>query len=264
MKNMYRVIAGIVGLFALAPVGAAEAQTYNWTGFYAGGNAGYASGSSEIKSTVLNDRQYFNQADLTSINSNWRTTLHPNGFTGGLQGGYNWQTGPWVFGAEVDGNGFSTVDRMSKTVPYPTILPFAYTVSTRVETDWLVTFRPRIGWAENNWLFYVTGGLAVTDLHADWRFTDNVPGTLTPSAFGRASASATKVGPVGGGGIEIGLSPRWSVKAEYLYMSFGSVSAHSLIQANFRNDGGGPITIGTTHHANLNSSLGRVGVNFRF
>lgn len=57
-------------------------------------------------------------------------------FTGGLQGGYNWQSGNLVFGPEGD-------------------ISFA--------DDTFGTVRGRLGVAHRNWLFYGTGGLAIDD-----------------------------------------------------------------------------------------------------
>src|SRR5664280_2228786 len=53
-------------------------NAYSWAGPYLGGNLGYAWGSVDNNPTK------------------------PSGFSGGVQAGYNWQTGPWVFGVEGD------------------------------------------------------------------------------------------------------------------------------------------------------------------
>ena len=53
--------------------------------------------------------------------------------------------------------------------------------------------------------------------------------------------------PNGGGGIEVGLTPHWSAKAEYLYFDLGNQS-YVLTGAN----------------NGLASSLLRFGVNYRF
>src|SRR5437763_8050000 len=58
-----------------------------------------------------------------------------------------------------------------------------------------------------------------------------------PSCFGKrevqvsggasesASAAAVKTGLALGGGLEWGLTNRWTVKGEYLYLNFGNVTA---------------------------------------
>src|ERR1700709_1570255 len=53
-------------------------NAYSWAGPYLGGNLGYAWGSVDNNPT------------------------NPSGFQGGVQAGYNWQNGPWVFGVEGD------------------------------------------------------------------------------------------------------------------------------------------------------------------
>ena len=63
---------------------------YNWTGFYVGANAGYTWGPWDASSSQV----IFDPS----------TTHSPkvNGWLAGLQGGYNWQSGAWVYGLEGD------------------------------------------------------------------------------------------------------------------------------------------------------------------
>ena len=51
-------------------------------------------------------------------------------------------------------------------------LPDSFTFTTSINSNWLFTARPRIGFVSDNWLFYVTGGLAVTDLSATFLWGD--------------------------------------------------------------------------------------------
>ena len=247
MKTMISFVAGLVGLFALAPTGVAEAQGYNWTGFYAGGNLGYASGSSDSVSIL----QTAPNANVQDVNNLWSPTLHPNGVSGGLQGGFNWQWNSLVFGAELEMNSFGTKDQVSLTSNFPGGCLCPHTLQSRVWTDWLLTFRPRIGWAADNWLFYVTGGLAVTDLHARWQYSDVL------NEAQNSTASATKAGSAVGGGIEIGLTRNLTVKGEFLFLSFGSIST----SGNFTP---AALNIPVFHSANLNTAVGRLGLNYRF
>jgi outer membrane immunogenic protein len=141
---------------------------YNWTGAYVGLNAGYQWGK------VTN------------------SALDPDGFAGGLQGGYNWQSGQFVFGGEADFQG-STAD--------DTFAPWKFS------NPWFGTVRARAGYALNNVLFYGTAGFAYGDLKGELNGFDETK-TLT--------------GWAAGAGMEVGLTPNWSVKVEYLYMDLGS------------------------------------------
>ena len=66
-------------------------QVFSWTGFYIGGNAGWGwTNRSGTFTTALGADPF---------------TVSNNGFLGGAQLGYNWQTGPFVLGAEADFQG---------------------------------------------------------------------------------------------------------------------------------------------------------------
>ena len=166
---------------------------YNWIGPYVGGNAGYQWGS-----TVNNPTR-------------------PSGLNGGLQAGYNWQYGQFVFGAETDLQ-ISAADDV-----------FA---GWKFSNPWFGTLRGRAGYAMNNILFYGTFGLAYGGLKVE-----------TPGG----AESRTLSGWAGGLGMEIGFTPNWTARAEYLYMDLGD-----------RNYG----LTGSAH--GLESSIMRLGLNYRF
>jgi outer membrane immunogenic protein len=65
---------------------------YNWTGFYAGLNAGAASTDGNL--TAVTSEQFFE--------GRFTDTLRKTGFIGGGQIGYNYQSGMSVFGVEAD------------------------------------------------------------------------------------------------------------------------------------------------------------------
>jgi outer membrane immunogenic protein len=143
-------------------------NSYSWAGPYIGGNLGYEWGSVSNNPTK------------------------PSGFVGGVQAGYNWQRGPWVFGVEGDIEGTAAND---------TFAPWKFS------NPWFGTLRGRAGYAISNVLFYGTGGLAF--------------GELTGQTFG-FSESHTTAGWTVGLGAEVGLAPNWSAKIEYLYVDLSS------------------------------------------
>ena len=103
-------------------------NAYSWAGPYLGGNLGY---------------------DWGSVDNN---PTKPSGFEGGVQAGYNWQTGPWVFGVEGD---------IEATGADDTFAPWKFS------NPWFGTLRGRAGYAFNNILFYGTGGLAFGELRGE-------------------------------------------------------------------------------------------------
>jgi outer membrane immunogenic protein len=141
---------------------------YSWAGPYLGGNLGYAWGSVDNNQTK------------------------PSGFAGGVQAGYNWQTGPWVFGVEGDIQATGTED---------TFAPWKFS------NPWFGTLRGRAGYALSNILFYGTAGLAFGELRGE--------------TFGLSEAH-TNAGWTAGAGAEFGFAPNWSAKIEYLYVDLAN------------------------------------------
>lgn len=188
---------------------------------------------------------------------------------GGGQAGYNWQTGVYVAGIEGDFDYLGLKKSSTASGPYPCCGPTTgFTINSSISPDWLATIRGRLGVASDSLLFYVTGGLAFTDLKANYQFAD-LCGTYAacgvggyPVGFETASISAIKAGYAIGGGIETKLQGNWSVKVEYLYVNFGNVSTGGLLT------GAAQIALGSnnnpfTNSANLSASIVRLGLNYK-
>jgi outer membrane immunogenic protein len=232
---------------APAPVySKAPSPAYNWTGFYIGGNAGGAWGSFDPSTSTGISPSGFIVGDVAIINAAGAQSIKPSGFTGGFEAGYNLQAGPVVFGVEGDIESF----RLSGSASAAGALlgPIAYTLNSSASTSWLATARGRVGVAANNWLFFATGGAAFTTLNGNFSFNDAIGDTEA------VSFSNSKTGYTVGGGIEAGLWGRWSAKAEYLYVDFGTVTATGLVNT-------GPVL---THSIDLKANIARVGLNYRF
>jgi outer membrane immunogenic protein len=156
--------------YTKAPVMAAS---YDWTGFYLGVNAGGAwSQSDAATTTVFSPTGYFATTSPGAIAIAGAQRINASGFTGGLTAGYNWQASNIVFGLESDFNYLGLKGSSTGSGIYPCCAPTGFTVNSSVSTDWLITLRPRVGVAANNWLFYVTGGLAVGNVKSNFNFTD--------------------------------------------------------------------------------------------
>ncbi|MCK1362577.1 outer membrane protein [Bradyrhizobium sp. 199] len=182
---MKRLVVGAAALVAAGWTASAEAadlnygqrapytvnqplNAYSWAGPYLGGNIGYEWGS---------------------VDNN---PSKPSGFVGGVQAGYNFQNGPFVFGVEGDIQAAGADD---------TFAPWKFS------NPWFGTLRGRAGYAFNNVLFYGTAGLAFGELRAQ--------------TFGWTE-SHTTAGWTIGAGAEVGLAPNWSAKLEYLYIDLST------------------------------------------
>ena len=205
------VLAAAVSLCASQSVFAADLPSsagYNWTGFYFGGNAGYAWGHSDVSSSFSCPSDagcsVSNVQNLANITSAATGSLSPTGFTGGVQAGYNWQFDATVFGLEADFNAFDLNSSRSVAVPSVTTSSI-FNPTTTVDTNWLFTLRGRLGHTvAPTVLLYATGGLAMTDLQVSNSYT--TASNPSNTASGASSHSFTRVG-LTVGGVPNGHSP---------------------------------------------------------
>jgi outer membrane immunogenic protein len=180
---------------------------WSWTGFYFGVNAGYAWTNNTALDTITVPGGIIFPLSAT-------TSSAANGFIGGGQVGYNWQTGPFVLGIEGDFDG--TAERGNGADSCGTLVVGTCGLTASANVNWLATLRGRAGYAVNNILFYVTGGGA-------WERVSGSISAVTPTGtFGLFSASTTRSGWAAGAGIETSFWGNWIAGLEYLYVNTGS------------------------------------------
>jgi opacity protein-like surface antigen len=253
-----RLLSVAVAAAFCVSVNAAKAQQFSaldWSGFYIGGNAGAAVGSSQPTTTVGQSGGYFVTTDPGQVASSGKGNLSRAGFTGGVQGGYGIQRGNALFGVEASANALTFNAGRSITTNYQSAPGSGFTINQSVKADWMITLRPRLGWVQDHWLGYVTGGLALTQVKFNSVFRD----TFAPNAFSNGSTAKTAVGWTVGLGGEYALTQNWSLKAEYLYAYFGNVSSTSTVVS-----GTAPTTATLKHSADLTAHIAVVGFNYRF
>jgi outer membrane immunogenic protein len=250
--------ADAAGLSSESPAPVFNVPGYSWTGAYLGGNLGGARASSDPRTTTTlgSAGSYFFPASISAIAAVGAQNIRTSGIADGAQGGYNWQTGRLVLGLEADFSYVGLKGTATGSAIYACCAPTGFSINSSARSDWLVTARPRIGAAVDNVLFFVTGGVAVTDLHSAFMFGDD-----NSSATASGSQSKTIIGGTRGGGVEAGFSSHWTIKVEYQYVNFGNISAASAnLTSSF---GPSPLNV-FTHSTDLNARLYRLGVNYRF
>jgi outer membrane immunogenic protein len=185
---------------------------YNWTGFYIGINGGWGFGHSD-----------WSVPGFSTGNFN---------ISGGLIGGtigYNWWSDGWVLGLEGDFDG-SWIKGSSSTCVT------AFTVACTTENKWLATLRPRIGYAADRVLFYLTGGVAFGDVvvntTANWQGAD-------------------KTGWTAGAGVEGAFTDHWTARLEYLFV-------------DLQNSSFSPAAAVPPVNVKFNANLIRLGVDYKF
>ena len=162
-----------------------------------------------------------------------------NGFIGGGQIGYNWQSGIVVFGVE----GELSATNAKGTAPCLVVL------SCKTEQNWMATAAGRLGLADGRSLYYVKGGAAWS--HNTYSADLNLlVGTHT-------EVTDTRSGWLVGAGIEHAFAGTGlSAKIEYDYIDYGSTRLHFPLAIIV------PIDIGTKIREYQH--VVKVGVNYRF
>ena len=265
---MNKLISGAVFAAALAAASSSYAADmaykaapaapppYSWTGFYAGFNAGWTS----AQNSDITFNGATNNAAITPwglfLNGEYPRTLNGsnNGFIGGFQAGYNWQTGAIVWGIEADiqysgaRNSWALGSNPSVFVPAP--------LSGNRDLEWFGTVRGRVGWlATPMALFYATGGFIYGQNNFDIRGRCPTCGTPYDLTF---SSSGGNTGWTVGGGVEYALGGGWSAKGEYLYYQLDDLS----VTFSRFTPGGSFSTVTAT--ADNSGHIVRFGVNYKW
>jgi len=255
------VVAGLFGVAALTAGAAANAadmlvkapppvaSLYDWSGFYAGVNAG-----------VAWDRGQFNGGDLalepvlfTDVTGSftgapgtivaipgtfavpvaYASQSNNAAFIGGGQFGYNRQAGRIVYGLEADVQGTNTSENymavFSQTFTGVTSnVTRSLTANVRLDRSWEASLRGRLGYAWDRLLVFGTAGVSFTSLQANTTLTAVTtlgPGLAPIDVANGTTANSgrqTLTGATFGAGFEYGLTKSVIVGAEYRYTHYGS------------------------------------------
>jgi outer membrane immunogenic protein len=234
---------------------------YNWTGFYIGANVGALWSRSDVTVSVSD---FFGPAGVGGPDG--IATLNQNGshrstratFQGGGQVGFNWQQGPWVLGVEGSINAINfkrTFD--TGILPTPPLSPGlgTYRFADEHRSTWLATLGPRLGYASDRWLGYITGGAAFARVSFD---TVSGPFAGCGGCSVATVHTTNRTGWFAGAGVEYAFAPNWSVKGEYLHADLGNVSHFDNLAA------GGFPQASFVHNAKLTHDSLRFGINYKF
>jgi outer membrane immunogenic protein len=231
---------------------AQTASSVDWSGFYAGGLIGATDNSSDV-SMLVGTPKYLDTTDARQIARSGTHQLDQSGASGGLFAGYGKQFGNVVVGIEASANSLSLNKEYVTTEAYETVPSAQMTRKKEVSADWMAGLRLRLGWAERNWLTYVTAGIATTRLKLNATLSDNAF-----NGYSHASTSEWVTGTSLGFGGEYALSKNWALRGEYLYTKFGSISTESEVTST--NNSGGTLV----HKADLDNRTVFIGASYRF
>ncbi len=222
----------------------ATATAYDWSGFYVGAQVGLAFGGSRWSATqpgggpnLNGSLDYFHSIDAFDGSGS---------YFGGFHAGYNYMfPSRLVVGVETD---ISFPSTLYGTQNVSSAFIGAASLDNAVEMFGSV--RGRVGYVANDWLYYVTGGLAWTyDQFTRTQLSDNptsgAPAGTVDNSF------LSRIGWTAGAGIEAPIAPNWSMRLEYLYSQYGNTNV-------------APTSAAQRFDSDLSLQQVRWGVNYKF
>ena len=210
--------------------GSLEGTPFDFSGFYAGASAG-----ANMMTASQSDIEYW-----------WSGSTYDHlsaGFEGGIQAGYNIQSGAHVYGLEADFNWLTGSRR------------FEGVYDNRYETgpNWTGALKLKSGVAAGNTLMYVLGGVALANY--DNLYVDE---GNSPTAF---DMGGTHAGYIVGAGLEHALGSNLTARLEATYGAFDGGRAEDEDfgppPAVFRGHGQiASVKVGFNYHFGDNGPLG--------
>jgi outer membrane immunogenic protein len=271
-----------ITLGSMGKAGAADgafpppSAAYSWTGCYAGLNAGEIVGADQNSTSIgggflLKNNLFSNPGNITQVDKSFG--MHAQGFTAGGQMGCNKQIGVMVFGVEADIDHAPGLGTTINFGPAGPIIgandPTRNHVSSQIVSvdqgnNWYATVRGRIGFTPTpTLLIYATGGAAFARIDSSANATFAADRFFLSNNVFAASDASNRAGWTVGGGMEWALLPRWSLKAEYLYLDFGSVD-YTLPCQNFTCANAPTAPYAWSAHVHTADQVARIGLNYKF
>lgn len=209
-------LAAVATAALLAASSMAQADPNHFAGLYAGGHFGHIEADADIVG--------FGGGSLGGGSS-----------IVGLQIGYNFVDGNFLWGIETD---ISLTSAGGSRSP----CPYDGRLSCVFDTGIMSTLRPRVGYAVDDWLFFLTGGIGAS------RFTvksHDEGGTQVDDFHGGIVTWTV------GGGVEYMVGDIAGVRVEYRYTKFFDFGFHPFLSK-------GGVEVDVESHAIMG------GVNFYF
>lgn len=175
---------------------------YNWTGFYVGGQAGYAWGSDTTKE--------FLTAGRVPVRPDNDYSYSTDGGFGGVHAGVNYQYGALVIGAEGDIEAISSRGGFNDPGGRNAFDPGGV---VRAKREWQASVRGRVGYAFDRFLIYGAGGVAFTEV--DYSY-------YNPAVRSSDLISFSRTGWTAGGGVNYAATNNIIIGLDYRYTDFGT------------------------------------------
>ena len=236
MKKISMFPKGLV--IAMSMVGIAYADNHNWTGFYAGADAGFDFNDVRLTSQQLG---FTRPSETCNLNSDFFT------FSPGIQLGYMYQFSNFI----VSGIEANTTFNTNQDQTFSCNSLFNPDVYDRFifRNQMQTSIKGRLGWAQGrnkNILPYFTAGASFS--HAGLTY-QNEGGDYY-------SNTTTHPGWLIGVGVELAFTEHWSLRSEYYFADYGKVANLDIPTVYGLNDPNGNANV------NLKSNNILVSINY--
>jgi len=198
--------------FAASPVMVSGSPAAYWQGFYVGGHLGAdwsdLGGAQTHPLSFQGFPSSFQTGDMSGA-----------GALGGLQLGYNWQSGPccFVFGIEADIGGMDA-GLNARAITVEGTGGNSVTFAPAADVGLYGDITGRAGYAWGHTLFYAKGGIAWFD--PGLSVTETIVTASGSTFYGNKSSNSVLTGWTAGAGFETLINPNWSWKIEFEFFDF--------------------------------------------
>jgi outer membrane immunogenic protein len=192
-----------------APVEAVPvAVGFDWSGFYTGGFVGY--GWADVN--VTDEDGY-----TTGIEGE-EFSYETDGLYAGSLIGYNFHWNWAVLGIEAEIGHIDFEDEAQN----PDAVQASGNGIASVDTDLFGNISGRLGFVWDRFLVYGKGGLAFADVEVEYEDSSLDGSALT--LVGETENDEFLFGYTVGGGVEVGVGEKWTVRGEYMYADLEEIS----------------------------------------
>lgn len=195
--------AAAIATLPLTAAGDVRADDFSWSGIYVGGMGGY-NWNKDLTTEYIT---------ATGAARNISFAYEPEGFSGGIKAGVNFEAGSFVYGAEADfeltnikGTFIDRIENIGRGDD---------------EYDWQASIRARMGLAVDRFMVYGTGGFAMSKIQNTYTLVIPPP---VSEVF-----SDVKHGWTIGGGVDFAVTDSLIAGVEYRYTKYDLFSNVSTV-----------------------------------
>jgi outer membrane immunogenic protein len=226
-----------------------------WSGFYVGVSGGWGQNVGSLDSTLVLSAPPSTDTIGVPVKG-----PNPTGFLAGVQTGYFWQSGNFVFGPELS---FTGSNISGDATSNPTTISLngvpespgitGITTTSHQQLDWIAALTGTVGVQFGTIMPYVKGGFAAGQIQESVALGEAGVNLISLSRKG------VDEGWTAGGGIAYKVAPSWILALEYDYYDFGDHAMSKSVDF-----GGGETLNGATTKVPETFEVVKASFNYQF